>query len=87
MKAAESQKPVKRKLVDQVELSGGSPVGMKEIETVSEKDMTRYLEILNGLPDVRDEDVNRAIGRMEAGSHGQEALDGTVEGLMNELGL
>jgi hypothetical protein len=74
---------------DQVEISSGSnaKAAGKGEELVSANDMTRYLAMLDEMPDVREKDLDRVMDRLQSGSYGEDALKGTIDGLMDELGL
>ena len=75
-----SQAPVK----DQIDIRGVK-AEEKAPELVSAEDMARYLKILNDSPDVDEGKVQRAKDALERGDYGTDALDKTIDGLMDDL--
>ena len=76
---------------DVVELSGATPQEAPPAEPassgVSGDDMARYLKLLGEEPDIREDRVEEVKQKLADGAYGLEALEGTLDGLMEDLGL
>jgi len=75
------QAPVK----DQIDIRGVKPQEEEAPKLVSPEDMARYLKILNDSPDADQDKVQRAKDALERGDYGTDALDKTVDGLLDDL--
>lgn len=82
-KAGSSQKQASKG--DQVHIQKDVKTSLEQEPQLSPSDLQRYVQILKNMPDIREDVVELVEGRLSDG-YGQEALEGTIDGLMKGSG-
>ena len=81
--STENESVVERK--DIVELSGSEKVQESAQPKVDPEKMAKYLEIVQNMPDVREDEVARIHRILSEDGYGQEAIEGMLDSLLEDL--